>query len=122
MTTLREKILSSKLKQEKIHIPEWGADIIVKEQTGAQRADIERLSLQFQEDERIYRKIKALVIIHGVCDEEGTPLFTEKDIDKVGNLSGPVLEKIESAIAKLNLAQDKDIHKTAKKSTASQGS
>lgn len=82
----RDTILTvAKPRIEKVEMPEWGGDVYVREMSALER---DQFDMHLAEDMNVRR---ARGFITCVCDEQGTPLFSERDLSAVQAMpSGPV--------------------------------
>ncbi len=94
---LRDKILSCKAKIQKAFIKELGEDIYVKEFVVADRNEIQK------QEEASYQ---TMLIIMGVCDENGERVFSLDDIESVDALPQRLADELLMAVAKHNESAD----------------
>jgi len=111
----RDALLGLKLKRKKLTLPE--GDIYVQELTGEQRGEIEILSFNINDDKKLYKKIRPLVAVMAVVDEDGNRLFKDEDADMVNKtLSAKILDAINEAVGELSLTSEDEIKKSQGKS------
>jgi hypothetical protein len=68
------------------------------------------------------RDYRARLLIRAICDEEGKPLFTLKDIGALGKKSGPFLHECFKAAQRLNgLVGEEEVEQAVKNSEAAPG-
>jgi len=107
---LREKILSIKLKQEVVIIPEWGdVEVTVRELSAG---ELEQVNKVYKDQGPVASQAQALVF--AVLDEDGTQVFKQEDAEllvdasnvavntlymKATELSGIELKKIKDSQA-----------------------
>lgn len=90
--------MASKLKQEKLELPELNGEVWVREFTAAERVRVQELTtlvgpggkaiIRF--DKRFYGEIVAMVLV----DEDGKQVFEPDDAKDLDNLGGALLDKI----------------------------
>jgi len=105
MLTRAQILKKTKLKKETINIPEWGGDIIISEMTGKERDAWEGDILTAREDgdpELNSTNARAKLAIRSVVDEDGNCIFTNDDIDAVGELSASALSRIFNVASRLS--------------------
>lgn len=101
----RDQILSAPdLQTEDVEVGEWGGVVRVRGLTGAQR-DAYEASIVKQVNgkprmdmENMRAKLVALCIV----DEAGNPLFTQADVEKLGQKSGAALQRVFEVAQRLS--------------------
>ena len=108
----REEILSfDDSKLEKVSVPEWGGDVFVRMMNGNERDAYEEWCTSVKRSLIGVRgRLAALCIV----DEKGVRLFSDDDIESLGEKSAAALERIVSAAMKLNAVSDGDIEELTK--------
>lgn len=90
---------------EKVHVPEWGGDVYVREMTGAERDWLDqRMYDKKTQDVSLlnvpnYRSAIASLVL---CDESGKRLFTEHDIPLLSGCSAASLDAVVKAGVRVN--------------------
>lgn len=97
MLLSKESIFAKKSKIEKVHITTLGGDVYVKEFVVADRNEIQK------HPESSYQ---TMLIIMGVCDENGERMFGVDDIESVESLPQKVADELLMAVAKHNESDD----------------
>lgn len=98
----REEILSkTTLKTEKVHVKEWGGDVIVSEMTGAARDAYEQEIVK-RNAHGDRENVRAKLLIATLVDESGNHIFSSKDINAVGALPFSAIEQLCAIAAKVN--------------------
>lgn len=100
----REMILAaSTLKRDTVTVPEWGGTIVVQEWSGAQRDAWEASLLRSSTDAGSrYSNLRARMVAVSVINEDGSPVFTESDVEALGRLSASALERVAAVVQRLN--------------------
>lgn len=100
MTLLtRDAILTTNdLVTEDVECPEWGGTVRVRTLTGAERDKYETTMANPKADRTNIRASLAATTIVG---EDGNPVFTSKDIAKLGRKSAKALDRIFDVAARL---------------------
>ena len=111
MSLTRDLILAATDRQPApLDVPEWGGQVFLRPMSGAQR---ERLETIFRDKKESAR---ATVAAYSVCNEAGTPLFTDADIPALNDRSGRALDRIFAAALKLNGLGKDDLENAEKNS------
>ena len=98
------------LKKELLTIPEWGGDVYIRVMTGIERDKYEEWAINSGKSlQGIRGRIASLCLV----DENGVRLFTDEDVDALGQKSAAALERIVTAVMKLNGVTTADIKEIA---------
>lgn len=101
----RADILSAEtLRTEKVKVPEWGGDVMVRELTGAERDEYES-SLVSANGSRVQvsaQNMRARLVAMTCVDEAGKKLFTQKDVAALGEKSARALDRIVDVAVRLS--------------------
>jgi hypothetical protein len=97
---LREKITNTSLKSEKIFIPGWETEVIIKELNGKQYVDVASNCLSGNKVDQT--KFLTYAIIYGTYDLEGEQIFSEEDTELVTNLPADIYSQFVTVISRLN--------------------
>lgn len=100
-----------------LDVPEWGGQVYVRELSLKQRWSYIREVLDpaaepakpktldgkvtEQDVDRGYKAYRWL-ILNGICDKDGAPLFAESDWERLEGKSGAVLERLSQAVLEHN--------------------
>ena len=100
----REQILASQdLKKERVPVPEWGGDVFVRVMTGTERDAFEETIFKGGGSNIGTRaRLAALTMI----DEKGQRLFTDEDVQVLGEKSAPALDRVYTASIRLIVFTD----------------
>lgn len=116
MSLTREQLLAVQdHKTTEVQTPEWGegASVFVRSLTGAERDELEAENSaeakDAEKEDRKPRDLRARFCAWFICDAEGAPLFTLKDIDALTGKSGAVLSRILAKALELNAMREKDL-------------
>ena len=93
---------------EDVFIPEWKGTVKVRSLTGAQRAVLLNQAGDVDAAEWIERLVASCV-----CDENGNPLFTHKDVEKLSQKNASALNRIFEVADRLNGFSEKAIDEIA---------
>jgi len=108
-----EEILSSKLKVDKINIPEWGGEVLLQEPTGYQRAEYEELLTKADNDAEL-RRLRGFCAARCLVDTNGDRLFTDDQIDALNAKGANALDRVLASYQIMSMIKDEDITKAAK--------
>ena len=104
----RDAILAADdLPRELVNVPEWGGSVYVRTLTGGERDQFEAALLgsgrgrKADPAERM-RNFRARLAAFVLCDEQGTALFTQADVDALGAKSAAALDRIVEVASRLN--------------------
>jgi len=104
--------------QEKLYVPELEDHIWVKGMTAADRGKFEKTfeTPAGTKSKRKMREIRERLIIACVCNEDGTALFTEDDIEAIGRQPITMIERIVVFAQKLSGFSVDEVEAMAKNS------
>lgn len=116
----REAILKAQdLPRELVHVPEWGGEVYVRAMTGTERDAFEAsmvvegkngLKGAHMKLENLRAKLAALT----VCDADGQRLFSDKDVEALGQKSAAGLDRVFSVAQRLSGISQKDVEELTK--------
>ena len=115
----REAILAaSDLVTERVLVPEWGGEVLVRSLTGAERDAFEAASFitRGQTREVNLANLRARLLALALVDETGSALFVEADIVALGRKNARVLDRLFEIAQRLSGLGPKDIETLAKNS------
>ena len=96
---------------EKVPVPEWGGHVFVRTISADERDTFE-LSFAEREDKR---GMRAALVAAALCDETGTPQqTTPAQIQALGGKASGPLDRVFTAVMRLNKMQPNDIEEEAK--------
>jgi hypothetical protein len=88
---------------ERISVPEWGGDVCIRRMTAA---DVERTGMA---DGKRDATMFAKVIAACVTDEDGEPLFTEKDVKALQEADMEASARVFAEIMRVNGLMDEEL-------------
>ena len=115
----RAAIFAAKdIKTERVPVPEWGGDVLVRGLTGTQRDDYEAslVVTKGSNREMNLKNARAKLIIRSVVTEDGKPMFTEGDLEALGGKSASALERIFTVARRLSGLSEEDVDELVKPS------
>lgn len=126
----RDQILGIQdIKVKELQVPEWNGSVFIRQLTRGEQD--EYLKMQFsttavETDLRVRRQKvlnmsfyghDAWLCVHGICDDKGTPIFTDKDLEVLKRKNGEVVGRIASEIVTFSgMAKDVEAAEKAKNS------
>lgn len=120
----KEAILGADdIRTERVEIPEWGGEVMVRGLTGRQRDQWEQ-SMTVRRGKKVeqdLRDFRARLAVLCVVDETGQPVFHAGDIDALANKSGSALDKIYTVAAKLSGISEEDVEELTADFTKTDG-
>jgi hypothetical protein len=115
MILTKEQILSSTdCRMEKVSVPEWGGDVMVRTMTCRDRDLWEAETVKAHKSGDIKPDYTARFISKVVCDENGALLFSLKDIEGLAQKSGAVIQRLYKVALKLNTVTAEEIEAAGK--------
>ena len=115
----RDQILARQdLPVEPIPVPAWGNSVVYVRGLSAAGRDAYEASLS--KTEGVGRKakrvtdlsnVRAKLLARCLCDEQGAPLFTDADVEALGDKSAEALEPLIEAAQRLSGMTDNDIER-----------
>ena len=113
----RETILAKQsLQSELVDVPEWGGTVRVRELTGTERDLFEAAMVRMQKGGKhdlTMDNARARLVALAVIDATGAKVFTQGDIEKLGNLSAAALSRVFDVAARLSKITDEDLEELA---------
>jgi len=102
----RDALLGAPLRTEEVPLPELGNGTVarVRMMSAAQREQWEAAA--FERDGDTIRgkrgQMRAYLVIFGVVDEHGAPLFGPEDLESVNRMPAAVVDRLAVAVNRLN--------------------
>ncbi|MBS0158588.1 MAG: hypothetical protein JSS26_08355 [Nitrospira sp.] len=95
-------------KIEQVDLPELDGFVYVKTMTGAEKDafDSSLLVTSGGHREVVPLNARAKFLVHVICDADGQKLFTEADIERLGQKSSAVLDRLWKAARRLAAAEE----------------
>lgn len=99
-----EILKAEDLKTERVEVPEWGGDVIVRELKGKARDEFEASQYVKKGDKLEFtnENARAKLVVRSLVDEDGKLLFTPNQASFLGDKSGAVLDRLYDVAAKLS--------------------
>ena len=119
----RDAILKAAvLKTEDVPVPEWGGSVLVRELRGRERDEWEA-SLAVQRGRQMVPDVanmRAKLVARTIVGEDGEPLFTQQDVNALGELSAAALDRVFEVASRLSALNPDSLEEKAKNSATAQ--
>lgn len=117
MLLTREAFLSkTALRVEKVQIPGSDDFVYVRGLTGAERDQFEESNLIRERNKKgalnfdvRMANVRSTLVVKGLCNEQGTRLLTDDDVEAVSKLPAAVIAHLYNVIASLSGITDDDV-------------
>ena len=110
--TKGEILAAVDLPTERVAVPEWGGEVMVRGMTGAERDAFEASLVRTRgqkTSELNLENARAKLIARTVVDEEGTRLFSDADAVALGKKSAQALQRVFEVAQRLSGLTPDDI-------------
>jgi len=99
------------IAREQVEVPEWGGHVFVRGMTGEERDSFEASLVERRGKTRElnFKNMRAGLVARCVVDENGTRLFTDGDIAKLGQKSASALDRLYEVASRLSGIGEKDV-------------
>lgn len=121
MALSRDGILgAADIKTEKVPVPEWGGEVIIRGLTGEELDNFQGSVRQFRpsldgkgmEAVLVQDNMRAKLLVKCIVDEAGERLFTDQDASALGAKNGAVIDRlydVASALSGLSEAEKEEL-------------
>lgn len=114
----REQILQAKdFTHESIFVPEWGGEVFVRTMKASARDRFEASRVRLNADrqpEIVADNTRARLLSMTVCDENGVLLFSEADIEALGEKNAAAVDLVYEVALRMNAMRTADLEKKLK--------
>ena len=93
------------LPREEVSVPEWGGKVLVRGLTAQERDALEESTVQRNSEgvvKVIYDNMRARLASLTIVDGDGNRIFTQADVEALGNKSGAALDRIFDVAQRLS--------------------
>ena len=113
MALTKDQILQADDKRKvEVDVAEWGGKVWLRTMTGAERDSFEQL---FSGDSKSnLHNVRAKLLSRVLCDEDGKRLFSDGEVNTLGERSGMVLDRLFDQARELNGMGDAAVENAAK--------
>lgn len=113
MPLTKEQILAvNDRRRIEVEVPEWGDTVLVSVMSGTERESFEREWTN--SEEKLVPKYKLKMLRRCLVGADGTPLFTDADLDALGEKNALVLDRLFTECMRLNGFQKDAVEEAAK--------
>ena len=112
----RDEILKAQdLPTERVAVPEWGGELLVRGLTGAERDAFEQSIVETRgKNTRMnLRNIRAKLVALCCVDEQGNRLFSDEDAELLGRKSAAALNRVFEVAQRLSGLRPEDVEELA---------
>jgi len=114
------------VKIEKVECPEWGdfgKQIYIRTMSGRARDTYETGIYNSKKDdsESFLYNMRASLVVACCCDKEGKLHFEPEDVDKLGEMSGAVLDRLYDKSKGMSKMSDEDVEEMEKSLESDRG-
>lgn len=108
----------SDLETEKVDVPEWGGYVIVSTMSASAKDQYEQSIVSLQNGKAVesMENIRSKLLCATVVDDEGKPLFSKSDIERLGKKSAKAIDRVFEVASRLNAISSNDVEELAKNS------
>lgn len=113
----REQILAAQdIRYDTVPVPEWGGEARLRSMTGADRDEYEQwlISQRGPDEKTNIRNLRARLVSLSIVDDAGQRLFSDADIEALGERSAAALDRVTEAASRLNSLSQRDVEALAK--------
>lgn len=106
------------LPKELVEVPEWDGAVYVRGLTGAERDALEAsiVEQRGRSTRMNLMNLRAKLVAMSVVDEEGNRLFSDADVEKLGQKSAAALNRIFEVAQRLSGLTSEDVEELTKNS------
>ena len=109
----RDAILGADdFEYESVNLPEWGGEVRVRAMTAQQRARWEGQMAEIHQSNKGFEKFGQAaiqIVVWCVVDEDGKPVFTDKDVAALGRKSSAPISRIREVVMRLSKMGPDDV-------------
>jgi hypothetical protein len=90
------------VKRELVKVPEWGGEVYVKRLSGSERDWLESKIYQTSQEKGYITDVRSALVAMATVDKAGNQLFSEEDVDWLGEKSALALDRIADVARRLS--------------------
>ena len=115
LLTADDILQASDLPKQLVDVPEWGGSVYVRALSGSERDSYEASIVGTRTDNKQLNlnNIRARLCALTICDEAGKRLFSDAQINALGNKSAAALQRIYDVARKLSGLSPEDVEELA---------
>lgn len=119
----RDQILQcADIQTERVKVPEWGGEVLVRGLSGAERDSLEAaiVEVRGRKQKLHLENTMARLVSMSVVDENGERLFSTGDIQALGKKSSSALQRVCEVAQRLSGLTQEDLEDMSKNSESGQ--
>lgn len=110
MSLSREEILNAKDNvMEEFPVPEWGGSVFIRSIGATSKERIGQRMVGPDGKSRNMIGFRAAICAEGIVDEKGIRIFSQEDVELIGDKSDAVLDRLSTAIRRLSKMDREDV-------------
>lgn len=104
LTSAADILATPTLKRERVPTPELGegTEVLAQELTIRRRMQLYEYMKPYEDDEARGIRWQAALVVLGVIDEQGQPVFALEQVDALGDQSPTLVERISDVVGRLS--------------------
>lgn len=113
----RDDILQAPdIQKETVEVPEWGGSVLVRGMTGLERDNFEQelVTRKGKHTSFNWSNVRAKTVALCVIDENGRRMFSDSDVEALGQKSAAGLERVFDVARRLSGLSDSDVEELEK--------
>lgn len=120
----KQQILTAKdIETKDIDVPEWGGKVRIRGLNGAERDEFEQSMVERRGKryEANLRNARARLVSLSVVDDSGSRIFTDADVNALGNKSASALNRVYESARDLSGLTEADVDELAENFSGATG-
>lgn len=89
-----------------VDVPEWGGQVGLREMTGAERDQFERVADDYSKGKPSGANLASHLLCLTLCDESGDRLFTAEDVEALAAKNGNIIYRLSMKAAEISSIDD----------------
>ena len=121
MVLTRDEILAARdIRVERVEVPEWGGEVLVRGLTAAERDEFDLSATVERDGKRVinFQQLRARLVAMSLVDEHGKRLFSDADVEYLAAKSGAAIGRIFDIAMRLSGLTGQDIEEITRNFTA----
>jgi len=94
----KDQILAVRPKVKEVEVPEWGGSVFIRPLMLGERGRFAQMAKPCAENPGEISRLQATVARWAICDDQGAPLFDDKEIGELMKRSGEPIANLFDAI------------------------
>lgn len=116
--SIKDKALARRGQRQlqKVEMPDWGEPVYIKGMSAAEKDDFEAAQVSLNAKGKALHNFRARLVVATACDEQGNRVFSDEDVDALGELPAKDVAKLFDVATKLNGMSKEDVEDLEKNS------